>query len=145
MDRVSILGVSFTSDLSWNEHISSEAKPAARKIGFLFRSRRFFTPLQLLTLYKAQIYPCLEYSSHLWRGIPKHSLATLEAIQKGVIMLIDDPILTASLDSLAHPRSVSALSLFYRYYYYHGMCYDELKSVIPLMSCFALSTHFADF
>ena len=70
------------SDLSWNEHISSVAKSAARTIGFLFRSKRFFTPLHLLTLYKAQICPCLEYGSHLWRGASKYSLASLDTIQK---------------------------------------------------------------
>ena len=35
--------------------------------------------ISLLTLYKAQIRPCLEYGSHLWRGASKHSLATLDA------------------------------------------------------------------
>ena len=58
----------------------------------------------------------------------KHSLASLDANQKRAIRLIDDPTLTASLDSLGHRRSLSALSLFYRYY--HGMCSDDLKSVI---------------
>ena len=53
-DSLSMLGVSVASDLSYNEHISSVAKSAARKISFLFRSKRFFTPLHLLTLYRAQ-------------------------------------------------------------------------------------------
>ena len=128
-DSLSVLGVSVASDLSWNEHISSVAKSAARKIGFLFRSKRFFTPLHLLTLYKAQIRPCLEYGSHLWRGASKYSLASLDTIQKRAIRLIDDSALTDSLDSLAHRRNVSAPSLYYRYY--HGRCSDELKSVIP--------------
>ena len=48
------------------------------------------------------------------------------------IRLIDDPTLTAFVDTLAHQRSVSALSLFYRYD--HGMFSDELKSVIPPMT-----------
>ena len=36
-DSLSMLDVSVASDLSWNEPISSVAKSAARKIGFLFR------------------------------------------------------------------------------------------------------------
>ena len=104
--------------------------------------KRFFTPLHLLTLYKAQIRPCLEYGSHLWRGASKYSLASLDTIQKRAIRLIDDSALTDSLDSLAHRRNVSALSLYYRYY--HGMCSDELKSMIPPKACFARSTRFAD-
>ena len=40
------------------------------------------------------------------------------------------PYSTNSLDSLAHLRTISALSLYYRYY--HGVCSVELKSIIPL-------------
>ena len=141
-DSLFMLGVSVASDLSWNEHISSVAKSATRKIGFLFRSKRFFTPLHLLTLYNAQIRPCLEYGSHLWRRASKYSLANLDTIQKRAVRLIDDYALTDSLDSLAHRRNVSALSIFYRYY--HGLCSDELKSVIPPKACFAHSMRFAD-
>ena len=106
----------------------------------LFRSRRYLTPSSLLTLYKAQIRPCLEYGSHLWRGASKHSLATLDAIQKRAIELIGDPALTNSLDSLAHRRTVSALSLYYRYY--HGVCSVELKSIIPPKALFTRNAVF---
>ena len=115
-----MLGVTLGSDLSWNDHITTTAKAAACKLGLLFRSRRYFIPSSLLTLFKAQIRPCLEYGSHLWRGASKHSLATLDAIQKRAIKLIGDPALINSLDSLAHRRTISALSLYYRYY--HGVC-----------------------
>ena len=111
-----MLGVTRGSDLSLNDHILTTAKAAACKLGLLFRSRRYFTPSSLLlTLYKAQIRPCLEYGSHLWRGASKHSLATLDAIQKRAIKLLGDPALTNSLDSLAPRRTISALSLYYRY------------------------------
>ena len=100
------------------------------KLGLRFRTRRYYIPSQLLTLYKAQIRPCLEYGSHLWRGASKHSLATLDAVQKRAIKLIGDPALTNSLDSLAYRRTISALSPCYRYY--HGVCSVELKSIIPL-------------
>ena len=78
-DKISMLGATLGSDLSWNDHISTTAKAAACKLGLLFRSRRYYIPSQLLTLYKAQIRPFLEYGSHLWRGASKHSLATLDA------------------------------------------------------------------
>ena len=50
-------------------------------------------PDSFLHLYKAQIRPCLEYGSHLWREPSKHSLATLDAIQKRAVKLIGDPTL----------------------------------------------------
>ena len=117
-----MLGVSLGSDPSWNDHIISVAKAAACKFGFLLRTKRLFTPTQLLTLYKSQIRPRLEYCSHLWREASKHSLNTLDAIQRRAIRLIGDPALTDTLDSLADRRSVSALSIFYRYY--HGFFSD---------------------
>ena len=112
-DKISMLAVTLGSDLSWNGHIISVAKAAACKLGFLFRTKRFFTPTQLLTLDKARIRPCHEYCSHWWRGASKHSLNTLDAIQRRAIRLIGDPAATDTLDSRAHRRSASALSLFY--------------------------------
>ena len=41
----------------------------------------------------------------------------------------------------AHRRSVSALSLFHRYY--HGYCSDEIKSIIPPKASFARNTRFS--
>ena len=137
-----MLGVTLGSDLSWNDHISTTAKAAACKLGLLFRSRRYFTPSSLLTLYKAQNRPCLECGSHLWRGASKHSLATLDVIQKRAIKLIGDPALTNTLDSPAHRRTISALSLYYRYY--HGVCSVELKSIIPPKALFTRNTRFSN-
>ena len=116
------------------------ANAAACKLSFLFRTKRFFTHTQLLTLYKAQIHSCLEYCSHLWRGASKHSLNTLDAIQRRAIRLIGDPALTDTLGSLAHRGSVSVLSLFHRYY--HDFCSDEIKSIIPPNASFVRNTRF---
>ena len=72
-DKISILGVTLESDLSWNDHISTAAKASARKLGLLFRSRRYYTPSQLLTLYKAQIRSSL---SSMERGLQAFSCHT---------------------------------------------------------------------
>ena len=117
------------SVLEWTYFLCSEI---CSKEMWLLIQVRFFTPLHLLTLYKAQIRPCLEYGSHLWRRASEYSLATLDTIQKRAIRLIDDSALTDSLDSLAHRRNVSAFSLYYRYN--QGGCSDESKSIIPPQS-----------
>ena len=72
--------------------------------------------------------PSLHDCTH-WYGTFKHSLTTLDAIQKRAIKLKGDPALTNSLDSMAYRRTISALSLYY--WYYHGVCSVELKSIIP--------------
>nr|CAH7722875.1 unnamed protein product [Callosobruchus chinensis] len=50
----------------WHEHVSSIATAAGKKLGYLFRARKYFLPSNLFTLYKAQIRPSLEYCSHIW-------------------------------------------------------------------------------
>lgn len=125
-----LLGLSFSSSLNWSPHVQLLASRACRKIGFLFRSRRYFTPTQLLLLYKAQIRPTLEYCSHVWGGASSTSLSLLDRVQRKAIRLIADPDLTSNLQSLAHRRAVASLSLFYRYY--HGFCSTELASSVPL-------------
>ena len=132
-----LLGIRFGWCL-WECNTTAKASVCSPK----FRSRRYFTPSSLLTLYKAQILPCLEYGSHLWRGASKHSLATLDAIQKRAIKLIGDPTLTNSLDSLPHRRTISALSLYYRYY--HGVCSAELKSKILPKAASTRNTRFSN-
>ena len=64
------------------------------------------------------------------------------AIQKRAIKLIGDPALTNSLDSLAHRRTISALSLYY--IYYHGVCSVELKSIISPKALFTRNTRFSN-
>ena len=61
-----ILGLSFTKTLNWKYHISSLAKTASMKLGILWHLRPFFSPTQLLALYRGLICPCMEYASHIW-------------------------------------------------------------------------------
>nr|CAH7752330.1 unnamed protein product [Callosobruchus chinensis] len=51
-----LLGVSITENMIWHEHVSSIATAAAKKLGYLFRARKYFSASNLLTLYKAQLY-----------------------------------------------------------------------------------------
>ena len=48
---------------------------------------------------------------------------------------------TDTLDSQAHRRSVSALSLFYRYY--HDFSSDKIKSIITPKASFAQNSRFS--
>nr|CAH7744248.1 unnamed protein product [Callosobruchus chinensis] len=58
-------GVSITENMIWHEHVSSIATTAGKKLGYLFRARKQFSPSNLRTLYKAQIRPSLKYCSHI--------------------------------------------------------------------------------
>nr|CAH7740219.1 unnamed protein product [Callosobruchus chinensis] len=104
----------------WHEHVSSIATAAGKKLGYRFRARKYFSPSNLLTLYKAQIRPSLEYCSHIWGAAAPTTLSILDAVQRRAIRLIGDPALTCHLQPLSH-----------HYRYSNGFCSSELISIIP--------------
>ncbi|CAH1979320.1 unnamed protein product [Acanthoscelides obtectus] len=124
-----LVGVQITEDLIWHEHISSIAAAAGKKLGYLFRAKKYFSPHDLLTLYKAQIRPSLEYCSHIWGAAAPTTLSMLDAVQRRAVRQFDDSSLTDSLGTLSHRRAVGDLALFYRYT--NGLCSSELSSMMP--------------
>ena len=121
--------LSISSNLTWKPHIHSIAKHASEKHGFLFRTRGYFSPSQLLTIYKSKIRPSLEYCSLVWGGAPKSSLHLLDRVQSKAIRLINNPNLTNYLQSLFYRRLVADLVISYRCF--HGYCSQEVKNIIP--------------
>nr|CAH7744696.1 unnamed protein product [Callosobruchus chinensis] len=111
-----------------HEHVSSIAAAAGKKLEYLSRARKYFSPSNFLTLYKAQIRPSLEYCSHIWGAASPTTLCLPDAVQRMAIRLISDPALTCHLQPLSHRRAVDDLSLFYRYS--NGFCSSELTSII---------------
>nr|CAH7718598.1 unnamed protein product [Callosobruchus chinensis] len=116
----------------WHEHVSSIATAAGKKLGHLFRARKYFSPSNLLTLYKVQIRPSLEYCSHIWGAAAPTTLSILDAVQRRAIRLIGDPALTCHLQPISHRGAVGDLSVFYRYS--NGFCCSELTSIILPLS-----------
>ena len=123
------LGLSVSSNLTCKPHINSIKKHASQKLGFLSRTRGYFSPSQLLTTYKSQIRPSMEYCSHVWYGARKSSLTLLDRVQSKAIRLINNPKLPNSLQSLSHRRLVADLSIFYLYFHEH--CSQEIMNIIP--------------
>ena len=124
------LGLSLSSNLTWKTHIHSLAKHASQKLGFLARARRFFSSSHLLSIYKSQIRPSLEYCSHVWGGGPKSTICLLDKVQSKAIRLINNHNLTKSLQPLSHRRLVGYISIYYRYFNRH--CSQEIRGIIPV-------------
>ncbi len=70
---INILGLSLSKDLNWELHISSLAKSASSKLGVLYRFKHYFSPSQLLTVYKGLVRPFMEYACHVWGGFHSYS------------------------------------------------------------------------
>src|ERR1700755_1217836 len=92
---LNILGVSFSCDLSCEDHIISLSKQASKLLGALRRLQNFFKLPQLLALYRGGVRPCMEYASHIWGG-STHT-AILEKVESRAFRLINSPALTNSL------------------------------------------------
>ena len=124
------LGLPLSSNLTWKTHIHSLAKHASQKLGFLARARGFFSSSHLLSIYKSEVRPSLEYCSNVWGGAPKSTLCLLDKVQSKAIRLINNPNLTKSLQPLSHRHLVGDVSIYYRYF--NGHCSQEFRDIIPV-------------
>src|SRR6201990_960562 len=89
----------------------SLCKQASKRLGVLRRLHNYFTPPQLLALYRGVVRPCMEYASHIWGGSTHTAL--LNKVESRAFRLINSPALTNSLQSLSSRRIVASLSLDY--------------------------------
>ncbi len=96
---ISILVHSFTHNLNWKLHISSLTKSASSKFGVLYRLSQFFSPSQLLSIYKGLVRPRMEYASPVWGGFTHTSF--LDRVQSKALRLISCSSLTISLLSIS--------------------------------------------
>ena len=128
---------SWLSLLNWigAPALISIAKTSSSKIGALIHSMKFLSEVALY-LYKCTIQPCMEYCFHVWAGAPSCYLELLDKLQKLMCRSVG-PLLTASLELLAHCWNVARLSLFYR-------CLSELAQLVPLPYSGGRSTHYSD-
>ena len=124
---LNILGLSLTPSLNWKFHISSLTKSASTRLGVLYRLRQFFSPTQLLTIYKGLVRPRMEYACHVWGGSTHTAL--LDRVESKAIRLISSPPLTNCLPSLKLRRNVASLAIFYRYF--HANCSFDLANCMP--------------
>nr|CAH7756720.1 unnamed protein product [Callosobruchus chinensis] len=69
-------------------------------------ARKYFSPSNLFTLYKAQIGHSLEYCSYIWGAAAPTTLSILNAVQRISTRLIGETALTCHLQPLSHRRSV---------------------------------------
>jgi len=86
---LNILGIELNQKLTWSNHIFGIAKDAARCLGFLYRCKTYFSPLDLLNIYKTYIRPKA--------GAPQSALGYLDKMQNRAIRLINDPNVTSTL------------------------------------------------
>ena len=76
------LGVWISSDLSWTKHIEITCSKARRVLGYMYRTfAPYCEPDTIISLYKSQVLPILDYASVVWEPHLKKDKLLLEAVQ----------------------------------------------------------------
>ncbi len=100
---------------------------ALPRLGVLYRLQQFFSPHQLLSIYRGLVCHCMEYACHVWGGSTHTALMDRE--ESKAFRPIRSPPLTSCLLPLKSRRNVSSLSICYRYF--HANCSSELANCMP--------------
>ena len=67
VESIKYLGVTITSDLRWNTHVSNVCTKANRTLGFLRRNLLYSCPKDVKeAAYKGLVRPVLDYGSYDW-------------------------------------------------------------------------------
>ncbi|XP_046685718.1 uncharacterized protein LOC124371430 [Homalodisca vitripennis] len=83
------LGVTFSTDFSFNAHVDDLCRRAHRMLGFISRSTRGMTsPVVLKTLYSSFVRQLLEYASPVWSPYHLTLIWKLKAVQRRLLRLV---------------------------------------------------------
>lgn len=127
-DQVKYLGVTLTSNLNWEPHITAICSKAQGKLGFLKRKLRNTPPAVKLTAYKTLIRPALEYADIIWSPYQKFLINKIERVQNlAVRFVFSDYSRYTSVTNLRKRAELHSLSdrrihskLKFLYLLYHG-------------------------
>ncbi|XP_045118199.1 uncharacterized protein LOC123508528 [Portunus trituberculatus] len=111
-DYIKILGVCVDRSLRFDRHIAGIARQTSLRVSALRRMADTLDPRGTLTLYKAQIRPCMEYGALSWMSSAAVHMQRLDAVQRRALRLVtteEEEQHPAPLTSLEHRRDVSAL------------------------------------
>ncbi len=79
-----LLGVTISSDLTWNEHVENIIAKAGKRVYMLYQLKRAgIGQHDLVTIYVSVIRPVIEYACPVWHtNLNKHLTESIETVQK---------------------------------------------------------------
>ena len=81
-DNAKYLGLTITSNLSWNQHIGNITNKANKTLGFIRRNIKISSPQIKAQAYKTLVRPIVEYSSSVWNPYTETNIYKLEMVQR---------------------------------------------------------------
>lgn len=111
------LGVVFSSDLTWNQHVEFITTKAARTLYFIRRNFKQAPQDVKELLYSTNVRPILEYGSTVWDPFTQNLIGSLEAIQNRAARFVKNSYvfpssITRIKDSLGWPTLASRRAFF---------------------------------
>ena len=114
-DNIKILGVTIDQELRFDQHIKSVARQTSQRVSALRRVAGSLDSRGILTLYKAQIRPCMEYGALTWMSGAATHTRRLDAVQRRALRLLgEETEIPSTVTSLEHRRDVSALAVYHK-------------------------------
>ena len=137
-ETLTILGVTFDSRLSFQQHLIDVSANAARKLGIVRKASYIFhNDSTNLTCFRSFVLPLLEYCSPVWMSAAARDLSLLDKVVRGGRFLFPD---SKNYD-LDHRRMISCLSVFHKLYFNRDL---PLSSIIPDPLHLPRTTRFAE-
>ena len=89
VDNFKLLGVTISSDLTWNTHIDVICAKASRQLYALrILKRSGVPPKDIMSVYSAFIRPVLEYACQVWHfSIPQHLNNQIEQVPRRALRI----------------------------------------------------------
>lgn len=116
------LGVTFTSNLTWNKHCATIRAKANRSLGFLRRNLQLHSRSLKERAFKMLVRPNLEYCSTIWDPSSQDLTKSIEMVQRRAARYatsryrrrssVGDMLAQLEWPTLEHRRRVARLSLF---------------------------------
>ena len=132
------LGIYFSNQCTWHEHIEYVKKKAWQRIYIMRRCKFQLDRKSLQTIYFSFIRPLLEYADVVWNNCTQYEAEDLELIQNEAARIVTGATRLASVESLLTETGWESLSdrrrkhkLIMFYKMKNSLCPEYLSSLIP--------------
>ena len=109
-EHIKVLGVAVDRCLRFDHHVAAVARQTSQRVSALRRMAGNLDFHGILTLYKAQIRPCMEYDVLIWMS------SAITHVQRRALRLVysNEHQQPAYILSLEHRRHMSVLVIFHK-------------------------------
>ena len=82
VEEAKYLGITFTEDLRWNQHITNICSKANRMLGFLKRNLNISAKSVKENACRSLVRPLVEYASPVWDPYNQNNIQKIEMVQR---------------------------------------------------------------